>query len=305
MATLREYENQVKSLLIEENWAEAYKVCNKILSYDPENTTFIKFRNRIEKEVKNINKRAITNELQRLEKLIGEGNYEQYLREIAPLQSYVTDFPEIGDKIVRAKKLLDKQYKGKRDAAFQEIADEIKMKGDQVDYETTLQKLENLYKLDIHQSDVLALQRQVKKVYIKKQIEQNKGLIESNRFEDIIIFLLKLKKLDPTNKQVNSVIERIKGVYQRYKIENKQDFIFKTIEEIKTLFITKKYELCMELCERILEIDPNNQSALQYHRRSSKRANAESIKKINKDIQESYREFPKSAFYKNKEFIRI
>lgn len=305
MATLREYENQVKSLLIEENWAEAYKVCNKILSYDPENTTFIKFRNRIEKEVKNINKRAITNELQRLEKLIGEGNYEQYLREIAPLQSYVTDFPEIGDKIVRAKKLLDQQYKEKRDAAFQEIADEIKMKGDQVDYETTLQKLENLYKLDIHQSDVLALQRQVKKVYIKKQIEQNKGLIESNRFEDIIIFLLKLKKLDPANKQVNSVIERIKGVYQRYKIENKQDFIFKTIEEIKTLFITKKYELCMELCERILEIDPNNQSALQYHRRSSKRANAESIKKINKDIQESYREFPKSAFYKNKEFIRI
>jgi tetratricopeptide (TPR) repeat protein len=305
MATLKEYENQVKSLMIEEKWAEAYKICNKILSYDPENTTFIKYRNRIEKEVRNVNKRAITNELLRLEKLIKEKNFEQYLREIAPLQTYVTDFPEIGEKIVHAKKMLDKQYKEKRDRAFQEIADEIKQKGDSVDYETTLQKLENLYKLDIRQNEVLALEKKVKKSYIKQQIELNKGLIESNRFEDIIIFLLKLKKLDPQNAQVNSVINRIKNIYQRYKIENKQDFIFKTVEEIKTLYITKKYELCMELCERVIEIDPTNSMANKYYKSASRRANSQSIKKIDEDIYYDYKQFPKSSFYKNKDFIRI
>jgi uncharacterized protein YxjI len=253
----------------------------------------------------NINKRAISNELLRLENYIKEKNFEQYLREIAPLQTYVTDFPEIADKIVRAKKLLDKQYQEKRDKAFQEIADEIKLKGNNVDYETTLQKLENLYKLDIHQGDVLALEKKVKKSYIKQQIELNKGLIESNRFEDIIIFLLKLKKLDSTNQQVNSLIDRIKNIYQRYKIENKQDFIFKTVEEIKTLYITKKYELCMELCERVIEIDPANSSANKFYQSASYRANSESIKKIDQDILYDYREFPKSAFYKNKEYIRI
>jgi tetratricopeptide (TPR) repeat protein len=305
MSTLGEYEKQVKTCMLEEKWAEAYKICNKILSYDPENTTFIKLRNKIEKEVKNQNQKAITTELNHLESFIREGNFEGYLRAIAPLQTYVTDFPEIGEKILRAKKLLDKQYQDKRDQAFLEVVQEIRTKKDGLDYELTMQKLDNLYKLDIHKKEIAELQRKLRRNYIRQQIRLNAGLINSQRFEDIIIFLLKLKNIEPKDPLVNQTIERIKNTYQRYKVENKQDFIFKTLEEVKTLYLTKKYDLCLELCERILEIDPTNGPAQKYHDRAHKKADQESESKICHDIADNYKKFRKSKQYQDRQFVKI
>jgi len=305
MATLRDYEEQVKKCITEENWTEAYQICNKILSYDPENTTFIRYRNRIEKEVKNINLKALRYEIQQLDHYLKEENYEQYLKEIAPLQIYVTDYPEIGDRIVSAKKLLDKQFATRRNQAFKEIEDEIKAKGDKLDYLMTLQKLDNLYKMDIRKKDVLALAKTVKGNYIRQQLKINEGLIQSNRFEDIIIFLLKLKRIDADNPQVNSVIDKIKNEYQRYKIETKKDFIFKTLEEIKTLYITKKYELCLQLCERVLEIDPTNPVARQTYDKALIKADRQSMKFIVEDILKDYQSFKTTPAFKNKNYIRL
>ncbi len=305
MATLKEYENQVKLYMTEENWTEAYKICTKILSYDPENTTFIRLSHKIENEVKKHNLKAIQYDLQQLDHFLTEHNYEEYLRKIAPLQIYVKDYPEIANKIVGAKKLLDQQYEAKRNQAFHEISEEIKQKGDSLDYQITLQKLDNLYKLDIRKSEVKNLQKTVRGSYIRQQLQLNKGLLESNRFEDIIIFLLKLKKIDPENRDVKKVIDRIKSVYQYYKIENKKDFIFKTIEEIKTLYITRKYELCLELCERVLQIDPTNAVALKFSAKASKKADRQSMKKIFTDIHENFKKFPQSKDFKEKNYIRI
>lgn len=305
MTSLKEFEQQVKSLIAAENWPEAYKICNQILSYDPENSTFLKLKNLIEKEVKQINQKSIHNELQRLEQLLKEHRYEEYLKSIAPLQTYVSDFPEVGEKILQAKKLLDQEYQNRKSQALNEISKEIEEKGDNLDFESTIQRLDQFYKLDFDSKIINKLQDKVRKKWIALQIKQNQGLLESQRYEDIIIFLLKLKKIDDQNHQILSLIKKVKEQYQLQKIENKKDYIFKTIEEIKTLYITKKYDLCMELCERILEIDPQNIQAKQYFQKAKNKADKYSERFIANQIFENYSQFPKSKFYQEGNFIKI
>lgn len=305
MNSLKEFELQVRTLISSENWPEAYKLCNQILSYDPENSTFLKLKNFIEKEVKQINQKSIRSELQKLEELLKAHQYEEYLKGIAPLQTYITDFPEIGEKILHAKKLLDQEYQHRKEETINEIAKEIDEKKETLDFESTLQKLDQLSKLDFESNLIKNLQAKVRRNWISLQIKQNQGLLESQRFEDVIIFLLTLKKIDPENKQVLSLIKKVKANYQLQKIENKKDFIFKTIEEIKTLYITKKYDLCLELCERVLEIDGKNKTALSYSKRAKIKADRSSQHFIAQQIFDNYAEFPKSKFFQEGNYIKI
>jgi len=305
MNSLKDFEKQVKTLIAGENWAEAYKICNQILGYDPENITFLKLKLHIEKEVKLINQRSIHAEIAKLEPLLKNKQYEDYLRQIAPLQTYVKDFPEIGDKIVQAKKLMDQDFQDRKDEALAEVVKEIKVKGDQLDFDLTLQKLDQLYKLNVNPGEVLNLQKKVKRNWIALQIKQNQGLLSSQKFEDMIIFLLKLKKVDPENTQIESLIKKVKTEYQVQKVENKKDFIFKTSEEIKTLFITQKYDKCIELSQRILDIDPKNLLAINYLKKAKIKADRQSQRFITSQILENFEKFPSTKYFQDGDYIKI
>lgn len=305
MANLKDYQKEVEKLMAEENWSKAYEICNKILGYDPENTTFIKLKSSIEKQVKQINSKAISDELNNYNHLIHEKKYEEYLKAVAPLQAYIKQFPEIGTKIINVKKLLDDEYFQKREQAYRELIKDIHAIKGEFNYAETVNKLENFVKLGIHKNDIQNLIKKIKSRHVNNEIEKNSGLINSQKYEDILLFLLKLKKIDKENSQINNLIKKVNTAYKEFKIESKKDYIFKTLEEIKTLYLTKKFDYCVELSERILGIDGNNQLANQYLKKATIKSNDESEKKIINSIYQNYSDFPKSKAFENRNFIKI
>ncbi len=305
MASLKDFENKVKEHINMQEWAEAYKIVNQILTLDPENSTFIKYKFKIEKEVQKVNKKAINSELNKLNKLLNEQNYEEYLREIAPLQAYINDFPIIGEKIINAKKLLDNQVIKRRNQAFEDLKKEISKTDIENNYQNNLVKLEQLAKLNIKKNEVIQLQNNIKKSWVNNQIIINKGLLNSTKYEDSLLFLLKLQKIDKKNKKIEKLISKVKKEYQIQKIENKKDFIFKTIEEIKTLYITKKYDKCLELSEAILNIDPKNNIANSFYKKCDIKAKRKSEKEIYQQISIYYKNFPKSNNYLENNYIKL
>lgn len=54
MASLKDFENKVKEHINMQEWSEAYKIANQILTLDPENNVFLRYKYKIEKEVKKI-----------------------------------------------------------------------------------------------------------------------------------------------------------------------------------------------------------------------------------------------------------
>lgn len=305
MVQLEDFEKQVKTLILAKNWAEAYKICEKILSYAPENHEFLKLKLKIEKAVKEINQSSIKKELGKLEPLLHEQRFEEYLRQIAPLQSYVKDYPPIGQKILAAKKLMDDQYQKRKDAVFQEILNESKKNLTALDFQTSLQKLEQLRKTTYSLQKISSLEKKLRNNWIKQEIKLNRGLINSQKFEDIMIFLFSLKKINSANHEVTKLSNIIKKRYQLQKIENQKDFIFKTLEEIKNLYIRKRFDQCIELAEKILEIDSNNKQALKAFSQAKRQANHLSQKNLCKQIHENNQKFRSSKAFLEKNYIRI
>lgn len=288
MESTKEIKQKIDELIISEKWAEAYKIVNQILALDPENGAFIRQKNKIETEVKKRNEKAIVNELESLEKLLKDKKYEEYLEKIAPLQAYINDFPVIGDKIVSAKKMMDSSYQDKRNALISSLESEVKEKGENLDFTKTLTELDQFPVSKSDLARVSSLKQRVKQIWINKLLKENEGLLNSQKYEDTIIFLLKLKKIDSENQKITNLITKTKDRYQEYRIDSQKDFIFKTIEEIKTLYIKRSYDSAIQLCERILLIDEKNPIALNYASKSLIKANRESEKQITKQIKENY-----------------
>lgn len=303
MNNLQEYQKEVEKLIAEENLPKAYEICNRILSYDPENSTFIRLKTKIEKLVLTINRKAIARELHEIEHYLKEKQYAEYLKAIAPLQSYVTQYPEIGQKILAAKKLLDQEYRQKRETAYRQLLMEIKSSPQ--DYQSIIKKLEIFKKLKIHPREVSELIKKIHKKHVSSEIEKNRALINSSKYEDILIFLLKMNKFDPGNTEVDRLIKKVNRTYREFKIESKKDFIFKTSEEMKTLYLAKKYDYCLELARRILDIDSKNRLALHYLTKAGIKSNQETERKIVTDIFSYYRNFRSSKAYQEKNYIKI
>lgn len=305
MFTLKDYENQAKQLIDEEKWHDAYKLCNDILAMDPENVVFIRLRKKVETEVKKNNQRSINHEVEKLEHLLQEKQYEQYLRQIAPLQTYAADFPIIKEKILQAKKLLDADFTQRQDQAFDEEVAVINAQSEALNFQEAILRVEQLKKLGIHSEELTKLGNKVKQHWLDSELSRNIGLLKSQKFEDIIIFLLKLKKVDPFNPKIDSLIENTKNSYKLFKIDSKKDFIFKTIEEIKTLYIKKDYDKVLILCERILEIDEKNQTVLDYQLKATNKSRRDSTKKVNKQIHLGFKEFRNTPDFPSHNYISI
>lgn len=305
MNSLKEIEQQVKILIASEKWAQAHQICLQILQYDPENSTFLKFKTSIEKAVNQINQKAIREELKKLDPLLHNKQYESYLQQIAPLQNYIKDYPEISKKILLAQQLLEQSYQEKVQQAVEEVQQIFLKNKNHLDFENLRQQLNYLHKQNPHEKSIPQLLDKITKQHIKNELQQQKPLLESNHFEDIIIFLLRLQKLAPNNNTLKNQIEKIKQRYQIEKVENQRDFIFKTLEEAKLLFIRKKYDLCMELCERVLSIDPRNPAAITYLQKSTNKASQASENLIITQLLANYKNFPQSRNYQEKNYIRI
>jgi tetratricopeptide (TPR) repeat protein len=305
MQTIKEIENQVKLLINEEKWQNAYHICNDMLRRDPDNRVFSKLKLQIENTVKSNNIKAIKAEIKKLEPLLTEKKFEEYLLKISSLQNYQNDFPEIGRIILKAKRLMDEDILQKKENLYSEEIGKIKAMGEINNFFEVNQKLEQLSKLGIHQKEINETMYSVREKWAKQEIKKNSALINSQKFEETIIFLLKLRKICPEYKKIQNLIDKTKSAYQLYKIDNKKDFIFKTLEEIKTLYITKKYEKAIILCERILEIDPKNLQALEYLRKASEKDERLSSREVEKQIFSKYDSFHETADFQQKNYIRI
>jgi hypothetical protein len=89
--TLKGAYDKIKTLMEEERWQEAHRACIELLRFDPDNIKTIRLKNKIEKNVKNINVKAIEDDLESLKPLWKEKKYKEILEHLKGLEPYIND----------------------------------------------------------------------------------------------------------------------------------------------------------------------------------------------------------------------
>ncbi len=269
---LSEAYQKIKELMAEEKWSDAHRACLEILHFDPENIKIIHIKNKIEKIVKKINKKAVKDDIKKLHPLFAQHKYREYLLNLKQLEPYLPDYPPLEKIILRATKKYEEELHGEQEITYQSENKRIAGLLKESKYQEAVLSAEKLRVMGIREEELKKLLADARAQWINNEIENNKTLLGGKKFEDMLLFYQRLLKIDPDSERVKNLIEQTKKVYQAYRIDEKKEFIYKSLEQIRTLHQLKKYEKASEACAEVLEVDPKNQSALNFQMQSQKKA---------------------------------
>ncbi len=297
--------NTIYQLIQEEKWAEAHRACLEILNCDPENIKVIRLKNKIEKEVHLINRNAVKEDLKTLEPLWKEEKYEELLLHLKKLTPYVNDYPDLTSVIKKAENLYAAQLSKQQQSVWQEEVKHIEQLIAEKQFPQALENTEKIRKYLLDPELYHNLIVKIKKAWIDDELSKNNALLSSNKYEDIEFFYQSLLQIDPTSKKLHDLFAAAKKHAQQLNIEEKRDFIYKGLEEIRTLLQLKKYEKVVRGAEEILAIDPLNAEAQKFSKNAKKKIEKERDEALIKQMESAQKETLK-AYQKDKEgFIKI
>lgn len=268
VVSLNEAYKTIKQFMKDDKWLEAHRACLEVLRFDPENFKIIHLKNRIEKQVKKINRKAIKSDIEKLKPLWNEHKFNELLANLKQLEPYIHDYPALKPLILKATRKYGEQLKSEMEATYRTESKTVDDLMGQNKFQEALQLAEKLRIMGIHSSELKKRISGIRARWIEYELETNRILFSGTKYEDALLMYQKILKIDPGSAKVKNAIEQTKKAYAAFKIEEKKEFIYKGLENIRTLYQLKKYEKAYEACSEILDIDPQNKNALSFQKKA-------------------------------------
>ncbi|GEM_PF-983739 len=264
----------IQNLIADRKLPEAWRACLEVLRIDPENVKVIRFRNKIEKMVRKVNKKAIKKDLKDLQPLWHEKKYDELLTGLKKLLPYQADYPRLEKIILKAQKTYNKELLAIQKKYFAGQYEQIRSLVNEKKYQQAVTVADKLLPLNFKLQKIKKILRKIRKSWVDLLLKQNEALLQSSKFEDMLLFCTQLKNIDPDSTKVNRLTRSIKNAYQQYRIEEKREFIYSSLEKIRTLLQLKKYEKALEALEEILAIDPYNREGRSLYKKAKQKTAA-------------------------------
>ncbi len=252
-------------------WSEAYQACLEILRYDSENHQALKLKNKIEKEVGKLNREAIKKDMSMLKQLWQEKKYEELFGELQKLKAFFPEYPELADLYQKVQKAYQRNVGQEQKKQYRDQLISIQQLASAGNFAGAIQQATALQIPNFKDKKIDNLIQQLQNKWIKAELEKNKILLVSDKFEEKLLFLQSLKHIDQKSKLLEKYIQKTKMDYQAYKIESKKEFIYQASENIRTLYQLKKYDKVIQACHEVLEINPSHHEIKSFLRRAEKK----------------------------------
>lgn len=302
---MKEAYERIMSLIADEKWRDAHRACLEILRFDPDNIKIIKLKSKIEKNVQKINRKAIRDDLDKLDPLWKEKRYEELLVHLRDLEPYIIDYPQLKNIIIKAENGYKKQFSSQQEGYFQSEKESVKKLIEQKNYQEALKSAEKLKTLGLHEDEMKKVISIIHKSWIQSEIEKSSALLNSEKYEDILLFYQGLLHIDSNSDVVKKKIEATKKVYEKKKIELKRETLYKNFEKMRTLFQLKKYDKALEVAQENLAIDPYNKNILKFMKQAKGKEEKAVFKELARQIKSSYRLMKEERKKNKKDFVRL
>lgn len=304
-ATINQEISRIKTLIANHRLKEAYAACNKLLLNFPDSGRVYKLKKSIEKTVFKQNVVSVKKDLKALKPLWREKKFTELVQKLQTLQQYVPGYAPVEKQLSEAQKLYNKYHKKEQKDALKQYIQTIGKKMQEENYEEAITLCKQvLTKIPNHEQASYLLNK-AKNLLITKKINDNKFLLESDKFEEIQKFLHELLQFNANSKQIHSLLNK---AMRREKVTlemGKKEFAFRSYENIIVLYKKKKYDKVIEAMHELLAVEPDNLKYLELlskaKKKFSRQLNREVITKIS-NLQQKYRDDHKIH---PKEFIRI
>lgn len=260
-------EQNIKLLIAEKKYKEAYISCKKFLEKFPDESRFIKLKEKIEHDVDEENQTVIEKKLNDIKPLWKQEKYVEILQKLRELLKISPTNVKIQELIAQAQESYKKEinkltedFEKKESEKFEELMEK--------DEKRLIDEMFLLEKSNPGNHSVLALTKKYRGKLIDKKIHEKEYLIYSDKFDDIANLISQLKKIDDKNAQINHLEKLIKTRKLGGQVEDKNEFIFKAEQYLVTLMKLKKYDKALQVAGEILEIDKSNKNILKIFKKA-------------------------------------
>jgi tetratricopeptide (TPR) repeat protein len=295
----------IKKLINEEKYKEAYSLCNKLLLNFPDNSVLNGLQKKIEKTVFKKNLKSVKKDLKKLKPLWKKQKYKELVEKLESLRSYVPGYAKVEKQLSKARRLYNKKAKKQVKHYFYDKINEIKKLFENDDYEKAYSTAKKLHKQFPKQQKSKEMLESAKDKYIDFRLKQNKSLLNSDKFDQIQSFLKDLLKIKPDSNQIKSLLKRAEKRESISLEFEEKEFVYKSYERILTLYQKKKYEEALKALNELLKVEPDNLKALELRKKARKKFNRKLTKEVIEKIKRLQKKFKKEYLENKKEFIKI
>jgi tetratricopeptide (TPR) repeat protein len=296
---------QIENLIKEGHFLDAHRACLELLRLDPQNLKVIRLKSKIEKLVATNNRNLIKKDLAALEPLWREKNYKEYALNLKKLEPYMNDYPPLRKIFVRAQKAYEKQIREEENFYFSNECEKILSLAEQKNFSQALLDAEKLLAFQSKERDTRNLLIKLRKLWIEEEIRSNQTLLASNKFEEIFMFYQKMKKIDPESSVIEDLIRTAQKRYERFRIDEKKEFLYDALTKTRTLFQLKKYEKSLEAAKEILSIDPFNKEVQGLLKKSQTKARHQLEEEVVQQILSSKKRLQSEYEQNHQAFQRV
>ena len=297
-------ELKINSLLNDRKFKEAFSLCRETILQYPNETRFVKIKERIEKAVEEENENIIKNKLEEIKPLWKEEKYLEILKTLKNLLAASPNNSKLKNLYLDAEKLYRKQYENLNE----KFNKDQRIRLDSILKENPSQLAESLYILTKENSGntiVKNLVSEYEEKLITKKIEDKRELINSNKFDVIEGFLDDLRKINRFSKKIQEIESQIKSRKLEGEIVQTKEFVYGGEKYLDTLVKLKKFDKAMKAAEEILKVDPENKEAKEVLEDSTGKYKDQvkdlAVDSINKNLQGLKTEYDKDKT----KFIKI
>jgi len=288
---------QIKEMIDQGQWLDAHRSCIEVLRFDPENIKVIRLKNKIEKKVRKINIEAIKSDMKQLMPLWKAKNYPALMENIRLLAPYIDEYKPLKKFALAVEKEYQNFVLAEQEKNYHQDIGTIKDLIGKKQFQEGIRLAEKLRIQKMHLPEVYKLISDLRKKWVDYEIECKRALLNTDKWEDIILFYQGLLRIDGKSAKIKNLIEKAKKHSQMKRIEEKRDYIYSGLEKIKTLFQLKKYESAMIAANEIIMVDPENKKAGEY----ADKAKIKVARLIDKELIQQM----KSSIKKNKQDYRL
>jgi hypothetical protein len=302
---IKEALDRISALITEDRWQDAHRACLEVLRLDPENIKFIRLKNKIEKNVNAINKKALKVDIQNLEPLFKQGKFNELMPYIKKLQPFAQDYAPLNKFIVQVNAAYRRKIAAEQEQYINDEIKNIHHLASEGKHSEAEKKAENLRAFHFRENELKQIIIKLKTDWVDYALSHNKGLTESDKYEDILLFYQGLLRIDTKSKKLRKLMEKTKKDYQLYKIKIKKEYIYKQIEKIKLFYQQNKYDQAVDYAREVLDIEPSNKEAkalfVKARKKAQKKENQEILEQMKKNRSELKEEYKKNK----KGFLKI
>lgn len=262
-------EQNIKLLIAEKKYKEAYISCKKFLEKFPDESRFIKLKEEIEHDVDEENQTVIEKKLNEIKPLWKQEKYIEILKQLRELLKIAPSSKKIQELMAEAQESYKKEI-NKLTEDFEKKESERLNELMEKDEKRLIDEMFLLEKSNPGNKSVLALTKKYRDKLIDKKIHEKEYLIYSDKFDDIANLISQLKKIDDKNAQIDHLEKLIKTRKLGEQVDDKNEFVYKGEQYLITLMKLKKYDKALQVASEIMAVDKSNKNIPKIYEKAEK-----------------------------------